>query len=122
MFFGALALLCAISGARAYSKSGSMSMAPAAGRPAVPVDDSDAVPSPYHSVPGWATPLPNGQPWGAVTGVAIDRGHFWVVQRCGANSCIGSQDNPILEFDMSGTLIKGFGAGVFVMPHGLGLD
>ena len=77
----------------------------------MPPDVSDDVPNPYHSVPGWATPLPDGQVWGSVTGVALDRGHIWVVQRCGANSCIGSKDNPILEFDMTGKLIKGFGAG-----------
>ena len=122
MFIGALILICATSGAQTYSESSAMFMTSETSASAIPADASDEAPNPYHSVPGWATPLPDGQVWGSVTGVAIDRGHIWVVQRCGGNSCVGKQDNPILEFDMDGKLLKGFGGGVFVMPHGLGLD
>ena len=46
----------------------------------------------------------------------------WVVERCGGNSCAGSQLAPILKFDASGALVKSFGAGLFVVPHGLFVD
>jgi sugar lactone lactonase YvrE len=45
-----------------------------------------------------------------------------VAERCGANSCAGSSLDPILEFDSSGKLLKSFGGGMFVFPHGIGVD
>ena len=39
-----------------------------------------------------------------------------------ANSCAGSNLAPILEFDTSGKLLKSFGAGMFVFPHGIYAD
>jgi DNA-binding beta-propeller fold protein YncE len=42
-----------------------------------------------------------------------------VAERCGANSCAGSELNPILEFDGSGALLRSFGAGMFIQPHGI---
>src|ERR1700710_2103499 len=82
----------------------------------------DATPTPYHRVEGFASTLPKGQQWGAVTGVGINRGHIWVVQRCAQNACDGSPDDPIIEFDMSGKPIKSFGGGLFVSPHGMTFD
>ena len=82
----------------------------------------DATPTPYHRIEGFASLLPKGQPWGSVTGVGVSGGHLWVVQRCGQNSCDGSSDDPISEFDMNGKPIKSFGAGLFVGPHGLTFD
>jgi hypothetical protein len=82
----------------------------------------DATPTPYHRVDGFASALPKGQAWGSVTGVAVYGAHIWVVQRCGQNSCDGSKDDPIIEFDMNGKPIKSFGAGLFVGPHGLTFD
>jgi DNA-binding beta-propeller fold protein YncE len=73
-------------------------------------------------VTGFASTLPKGQQWGAVTGVGVYRGHIWVVQRCGQNTCDGSPDDPIIEFDSNGTPLKSFGAGLFVSPHGLTFD
>jgi sugar lactone lactonase YvrE len=46
----------------------------------------------------------------------------WVAERCGANTCVGSDLPPILHFDMSGRLLKAFGAGMFVFPHGIFVD
>jgi len=46
----------------------------------------------------------------------------WDFERCGANSCLGSDLPPILHFDMTGRLIKAFGAGMFVFPHGIFVD
>jgi len=41
------------------------------------------------------------------------RGNIWVFHR---------KDPPILEFDTSGKLVRSFGAGMFVQPHGLTID
>ena len=45
----------------------------------------------------------------------------WVADRCGG-SCAGSNLDPILKFDDSGKLLKSFGAGMFVSPHGIHVD
>ena len=37
-------------------------------------------------------------------------------------NCIGSDLDPILKFDPSGRLLKSFGAGMFVYPHGIYVD
>jgi sugar lactone lactonase YvrE len=79
-------------------------------------------PNPYRTIENWAK-MPEGRTWGSTSGVAIDRaGNIWVGERCGQNSCAGRTDNPILEFDPSGKLLKSFGAGMFIFPHGLTLD
>jgi sugar lactone lactonase YvrE len=79
-------------------------------------------PNPYRTIENWAK-MPEGRTWGSTSGVAIDRtGNIWVGERCGQNSCAGRPDNPILEFDPPGKLLKSFGAGMFIFPHGLALD
>src|SRR5689334_4847605 len=47
------------------------------------------LPNPYRTVEGWAQ---LGRAWGATSAVDVDRdGHsVWVAERCGANSCAGS--------------------------------
>jgi streptogramin lyase len=78
--------------------------------------------NPYRAVEGWAK-LPDRRTWGATAGADVDaRDHVWVFERCGANSCAGSDLAPILEFDQSGKLLKSFGAGMFVFPHGIHVD
>jgi hypothetical protein len=48
---------------------------------------------------------------------------MWVAERCGQNSCIGRDDvDSILLFDSSGKLLKSFGAGMIVWPHGIHVD
>ncbi|HYA16783.1 MAG TPA: peptidyl-alpha-hydroxyglycine alpha-amidating lyase family protein [Bryobacteraceae bacterium] len=77
-------------------------------------------PNPYHEVANWAQ---LGRPWGSTSAVDVDReGHIWVAERCGANSCAGSNLNPMLEFDKSGKLLRSFGAGLFLQPHGIAVD
>jgi DNA-binding beta-propeller fold protein YncE len=77
-------------------------------------------PNPYHAIENWAQ---LGRPWGSTSAVDVDRqGHIWVAERCGANSCAGSDLNPVLEFDRSGKLLRSFGAGLFVQPHGIAVD
>jgi sugar lactone lactonase YvrE len=79
-------------------------------------------PNPYRTIENWAK-LPEGRSWGSTAGVDVDRhGNIWVAERCAANTCVGSNLAPILEFDPSGKLLKAFGAGMFVFPHGLTVD
>jgi sugar lactone lactonase YvrE len=77
-------------------------------------------PNPYRAgVDNWAK-LPAGRTWGSTSAVDVDpQGHIWVAERCGANTCVGSTVDPVLEFDSSGNLLKSFGAGTFVFPHGI---
>ncbi len=92
----------------------------ATAKPAAPVN---SLPNPYRSVENWAR-MPEGRTWGASAGVYVDPTgtSVWVAERCGANSCVGSDLPPILHFDMSGRLLKAFGAGMFVFPHGIFVD
>lgn len=79
--------------------------------------------NPYRTVEGWAK-MPEGRQWGATSAVDIDRDgkSIWVAERCGANSCAGSDLPVVLKFDESGKLVKSFGAGMFVFPHGIHVD
>src|SRR5262249_3635171 len=81
---------------------------------------TNSLPDPYRSVENWAK-MPQGRTWGSTAGVAIDPdgASVWVAERCGANSCAGSDLAPVLKFDASGKLVKSFGAGMFVFPHGI---
>jgi hypothetical protein len=80
-------------------------------------------PGGYTAVENWAR-LPPGRTWGAVTGVRADPDgqHIWVLDRCGANSCLGSDLAPIFKFDLRGQLVANFGAGLFAWPHGFHID
>ena len=84
---------------------------------------TNTLPNPYRSIENWAK-LPPGRTWGSTAGVWIDPDgtSIWVAERCGANSCAGSNLDPVLKFDASGKLVKSFGAGLFVFPHGIHVD
>ena len=88
-----------------------------------PVQPINDLPNPYNTVEGWAK-MPAGRTWGATSAVEIDRDGkaIWVAERCGANSCEGSNLPSILKFDASGNLVTSFGAGLFVFPHGIHVD
>jgi hypothetical protein len=93
------------------------------------------LPNPYRAIESWAK-LPEGRTWGSTSGVDIDPDgtSVWVAERCGAFAppslmkpgaafaCDGSALAPILKFDASGTLVKSFGAGLLLFPHGLHVD
>jgi DNA-binding beta-propeller fold protein YncE len=80
-------------------------------------------PDPYLRVANWGK-MPAGRFWGAAAGVDIDPDgkSVWVAERCGQNSCADSKLDPILKFDANGKLIKAFGGGLFVFPHGINVD
>ena len=69
--------------------------------------------------------LPNGRTWGSTAGVDIDPndGNVWAYDRCGANTCEGSSVDPVVKFDRkTGKLLKSFGGGMIVFPHGIHID
>ena len=72
--------------------------------------------------------LPEGRDWGSTAGVDIDPdGHIWAYDRCGAvgltGGCDTSDVDPILKFNRdTGEVMASFGAGLFVLPHGLHVD
>jgi hypothetical protein len=79
-------------------------------------------PNPYRVVENWAT-LPAGRIWGDVGSVAVDsKDHVWVLDKCGASTCVGSNSDPILEFTSSGKFLKSFGAGLLLFPHSIYVD
>src|SRR5262245_59393676 len=87
------------------------------------VQPGDDPPNPYRTIENWAK-MPEGRSWGATSAVDIDPDgkSIWVAERCGANSCAGSDLPVVLKFDSSGKLVKSFGAGMFVFPHGIHVD
>ena len=85
---------------------------------AAPNDVAD----PYKAVANWAQ-MPEGRQWGQTSGVNIGPdGNIWALERCGGTNCAESDLAPVFEFDPSGKLLKNFGAGIFVQPHGLYVD
>lgn len=81
-------------------------------------------PNPYREVPNWPQ-LPPGRKLGAISAIGVGPdGNIWVADRCttGIASCGNSDLSPIFEFDASGKMLKNFGAGLFVYPHGLWVD
>jgi sugar lactone lactonase YvrE len=101
-------------------------------RTGAPTND---LPNPYSALENWAK-LPEGRTWGSTSGVAVDSDgkSIWVAERCGVAAipsqikpgapfaCDGSRLPPILKFDASGMLVKSFGAGLLLFPHGLSVD
>lgn len=96
----------------------------------VPETSAQSLSNPYRLVDGWAK-LPDGRPMGAVGDLTIDPDgeHVWVIVRCTAternrfgSECLDSDIDPILKFDLNGNLVKSFGGGMFIWPHGLDVD
>jgi streptogramin lyase len=82
-----------------------------------------SLPNPYRSAYGWEK-MPVGRKLGVSSGVFPDRDgkHIWILARCGGNDCANSKDDPILQFDMDGHLVKSFGGGYLAFPHGFFID
>ena len=94
-----------------------------------PVSPVNSLPNPYQTIKDWAK-LPDGRTWGSTSAVDIDKDgkSIWVSERCGQNSCLDratgqmSSLAPILKFDASGKLVRSFGAGLLIVPHGIFTD
>lgn len=96
---------------------------------------TNSAPNPYRAVENWGK-MPEGRTWGSTSGVDIDPDgtSVWVAERCGVFAapslmkrgtpfaCDGSKLAPILKFDSSGKLLKSFGEGLLLFPHGLHVD
>lgn len=95
----------------------------AQGAPQPALQPVNSLPNPYRTVEGWAK-MPAGRTWGSTSAVEIDRDgkSIWVAERCGANSCNGSSLPTVLKFDENGNLVKSFGAGMLIFPHGIFVD
>jgi sugar lactone lactonase YvrE len=81
-----------------------------------------AQPNPYRTVENFFV-MPEGRKWGSTSAVDVDRkGNVWVGERCGANSCAGSNLPSLLQFHPSGKLLKAFAEGMVLFPHGIHID
>lgn len=85
-------------------------------------------PNPYGAGQAWGK-LSAGRSWGSTSAIYPHRGpdgsltgKIWVAERCAGSHCRGSDLDPILLFDADGNLIRSFGAGLFVWPHGIFVD
>ena len=76
---------------------------------------------PYSAQPGWGD---IGREWGSTSAVyTTPEGNVWVAERCGQNSCVDRDElDTIFLFDPDGNMIRSFGAGLFVWPHGIHVD
>ena len=88
---------------------------------------NNSAPNPYRTISAWLK-LPDGRVFGSTGGVAVDKnGHVWVAERCGVkgfvtDACASSKLDPIFEFDENGKMLRNFGGGLMVMPHGISID
>jgi sugar lactone lactonase YvrE len=92
----------------------------------------DALP-PREAVPplavdsGWPT-IPAGAKFGEVSAVDVDAdGNVWVLHRAGRVweepfPTTPIADPTVFKFAADGTLLAQWGAGLFIMPHGLSID
>jgi DNA-binding beta-propeller fold protein YncE len=88
-------------------------------------------PNPYRIVEGWAQ-LPNGRAMGAVGKVAMDPDgrRIWAVVRCErledqarfGDECRDSKTDSVIQFSPEGKVLKSFGGGLFIWPHGIDVD
>jgi len=80
------------------------------------------LPQPYRTTRDWGE-LPRGVKWAAVTAIEpAPDGTLYVIHRCFANSCAGRSEAPILKYDANGKLLKSWGEGMFIFPHGATVD
>ena len=89
------------------------------------LDNPNLIPNNYDTVPGVWAELPNGRSWGATSTVYYaGNGHIWAAERCGANgNCLDTPDiDPIVLINADGEIVKSFGKGQIVWPHGIHVD
>ena len=89
------------------------------------LNNPNIIPNPYSVVPNVWAPLPDGRVWGATSTVYYaGDGHLWAAERCGGNgNCLDTPEiDPVFLIDPQGRIIKSFGAGLIVWPHGIHVD
>ena len=89
------------------------------------VASAQTVPNPYRVGDEAFGELPDGRKYGATSAVYAgpDGRTVWVAERCGENTCVGHEDlTTIFQFDLEGSRLREFGAGVFAWPHGMHVD
>ncbi len=85
-------------------------------------------PNPYQRSEESFGNLPAGREWGAASAIHYaGNGRVWVADRCGGNrgpgSCADRTDmDPIMLLDSEGNIVRSFGAGMFIWPHGMFVD
>lgn len=103
----------------ALAAAASLATAALAQTPGAPRND---LPQPYRTTRDWGQ-LPPGVKWAAVTAIEpAPDGTLYVIHRCFANSCAGRTEAPILKYDSNGKLLKSWGEGMFIFPHGATVD
>src|SRR5256886_14055709 len=93
------------------------------------IQPTNSLSNPYQTIKDWAQ-MPGTRVWGSTSAVEIDKDgkSVWVGERCGQNSCLDRATGqmsplaPILKFDPSGKLVKSFGEGMLIFPHGIFVD
>lgn len=88
------------------------------------VDDKRFTPSEDFDIDTNFFKMPAGRTIGSTAGITMhpDGSSFWIFDRCGANDCVGSDLDPIMQFDLEGNHLISFGANMFVRPHGVHVD
>jgi len=89
------------------------------------LDNPNITPNPYDAVPNVWAPLPDDREWGATSTVYYaGEGNVWAAERCGGNgNCLDTPElDPVFLIDPQGRVIKSFGAGLIVWPHGIHVD
>lgn len=115
-----------------YALTAALAITPAMAQNAMTPDmtaPTNDAPNPYQTVKDYFK-LPAGRTWGSTSAVEIDRDgkSIWVAERCGQNGCLDRKtgkmsDLPsVLKFDSTGKLVKSFGAGLMIFPHGIYVD
>jgi DNA-binding beta-propeller fold protein YncE len=93
------------------------------------VENARAQSNPFHIVENWAT-LPANFEWGEIADADVDSdGTLWVLHRPPTPGGTAWKEGrtrggevPVLKFDKSYKLVKSFGKGLMLQPHGLHVD
>jgi hypothetical protein len=88
------------------------------------VTPTNSAPNPYRTIENFFK-LPDGRMWGSTSSVYpdIDGHSIWAAERCGANTCLNSPNlDTVMKFDETGKLVRSFGAGMMIFPHGIFVD
>jgi sugar lactone lactonase YvrE len=115
--------------ALALMAAAALGVATEAQTPAPTAAPTNDLPNPFQTISGYFK-LPAGRTWGSTSAIEIDKDgkSIWVAERCGANSCWDATKgemstlDTVFHFDEKGNLIKSFGAGMMVFPHGIHVD